>query len=179
MFRRDDADRALVFSEVERLENLLGMNLPRIYAVEGRLTTFEKRLDFVENFMNRDVQRRRLLADSPAGSVKDEAPTVSVPPSVVEAPGLEDLDVFKQGLTPRLLPAAAPAQALDPGPTRGRPPSEGSDRGRDHPTVGLAEGAAFGTDPNHPSNTSIAGLNLLERGASNSHRGTPYKYCDP
>ena len=72
------------------------MNLPRIYAVEGRLTTFEKRLDFAEHVMNRDVQRRRLLADSPIGSVKDEAPRISVPPSAVEVPGLEDFDVLSK-----------------------------------------------------------------------------------
>ena len=67
MFRDRHAERISQFHEqLTLMENVIGMNMPRIYAVEKNMSDCNKRMDSLETRMDRLRQKQNLFDEQHA-----------------------------------------------------------------------------------------------------------------
>ena len=67
MFRDRHAERIEHFHEqLNLMENVVGMNMPRVYAVEKKMSDCLKRMDAVETRMDRMPQKQKIIDEQHA-----------------------------------------------------------------------------------------------------------------
>lgn len=108
------------------MENVVGINMPRIASVENRLKDFIKKTDDhlqrLETRIDRDIQRRRLLTEQTRTASHRGIGTIPAPTAHDDFWGLQELEITESRQTSVVLPAPSPAQSPAPHAEPSAPP---------------------------------------------------------